>query len=87
MSDNSKFTNGANNRVRWVRFERGLSQEKAAALIGFNAQYFSKVERGEIDGSVEFWRNFKDAFEISDSEIWAVINNYPLPFNKEIKGG
>ena len=30
------------------------------------------------DGCVEFWRNFKKAFNLSDAEIWAVIENRPL---------
>ena len=68
-----------NARMRLIRFENGnLSQEQAAAMIGFNAQYFSRVERGMNDGCVEFWRNFKNAFNLSDSEIWAVIENRPI---------
>lgn len=68
-----------NARMRLIRFENGnLSQEQAAAMIGFNAQYFSRVERGMNDGCVEFWRNFKNAFNLSDSEIWAVIENKPI---------
>ena len=68
-----------NERMKLIRFKcNDMSQEKAAALCGFNAQYFSRVERGMNDGSIEFWRNFKKAFNLSDSEIWAVIENYPL---------
>lgn len=72
-----------NERMKLIRFKcNDMSQEKAAALCGFNAQYFSRVERGMNDGSVEFWRNFKKAFNLSDAEIWAVIDNYPI--NAEI---
>lgn len=74
---NFKFERNA--RMRMIRFENGnISQETAAAKCGFNAQYFSRVERGMNDGSIEFWRNFKNAFNLSDSEIWAVIENRPL---------
>ena len=67
-----------NARLRLLRFKNGLSQEETAAKIGFNAQYFSRVERGMVDGSVEFWRNIKTAFNLSDSEIWAMIENQPI---------
>ena len=75
----AKYKYCRNARMRMIRFENGnISQEKAAAMIGFNAQYFSRVERGMNDGCVEFWRNFKKAFNLSDAEIWAVIENRPL---------
>lgn len=76
--DESSFKYNRNARMRLIRFDRGMSQETAADLCGFNAQYFSRVERGMNDGSIEFWRNFKNAFNLSDSEIWAVIENRPL---------
>lgn len=80
----SGFLYERNARMRMIRFNNGnLSQETAAAMIGFNAQYYSRVERGMNDGCVEFWRNFKKAFNISDSEIWAIMNNYPIETNKE----
>ena len=81
--DKTAFIYDRNTRLRLLRFNNGLSQEQTAAKIGFNAQYFSRVERGMIDGSVEFWRNLKNAFNLSDSEIWALIENYPL----DEKGG
>ena len=75
----TKYKYERNARMRMIRFENGnISQEKAASMIGFNAQYFSRVERGMNDGCVEFWRNFKKAFNLTDTEIWAVIENRPL---------
>lgn len=67
-----------NARLRLLRFKNGLSQEETAAKIGFNAQYFSRVERGMIDGSIEFWRNLKVVFNLSEYEIWAMIDNYAI---------
>ena len=82
------FLYDRNARLRLLRFKNGLSQEETAAKIGFNAQYFSRVERGMTDGSVEFWRNIKTAFNLSDSEIWAMIENQPIEEkNTENKGG
>ena len=65
-----------NMRMKGVRIENGnLSQLKAAALMGFTAQYYSRVERGMIDGSVEFWRTFADVFHLSDAIAWQIMTN------------
>lgn len=77
-----------NARLRLLRYNNGdLSQEETADKIGFNSQYFSRVERGMIDGSIEFWRNIKTAFNVSDSDIWAMIENRPLDEEKATKKG
>ena len=65
-----------NMRMKGVRIANGnLSQLKAAALMGFSTQYFSRVERGMIDGSVEFWRIFARTFNLSDAVAWQIMNN------------
>ncbi len=81
----SAFNYDRNARLRLLRYNNDLSQEETAAKIGFSAQYFSRVERGMYDGSVEFWRNLKNTFNISDSEIWAYIENYPIKETNETK--
>lgn len=72
-----------NARLRLLRLKNGLSQKETAAKIGFNAQYFSRVERGMIDGSIEFWRNLKTVFHLSAFEVWAMIDNYAIDENEE----
>ena len=77
-----------NARLRLLRYNNGdLSPEQTADKIGFNPQYFSRVERGMIDGSIEFWRNIKTAFNVSDSDIWAMIENRPIKEEKATKKG
>lgn len=72
----SKTKYRRNMRMKGVRIENGnLSQLKAAALMGFTAQYYSRVERGMIDGSVEFWRTFADVFHLSDAIAWQIMTN------------
>lgn len=84
--DETAFMFERNARLRLLRFKNGLSQEETAAKIGFNAQYFSRVERGMNDGSIEFWRNIKTAFNVSDSDIWAMIENRPIEEKATKKG-
>lgn len=81
--DETAFMFERNARLRLLRFKNGLSQEETAAKIGFNAQYFSRVERGMIDGSIEFWRNLKTVFHLSEFEIWAMIDNYAITEKEE----
>lgn len=65
-----------NMRMKGVRIANGnLSQVKAAEIMGYSTQYFSRVERGMIDGTVEFWRTFAKTFNLSDAVAWQIMNN------------
>lgn len=74
MAANTK--NVRNVRMKAVRINNGnLTQKQAAAKMGFTTQYYSRVERGMIDGCIDFWRHFAEAFQIPDSIVWEIINN------------
>ena len=45
--------------------------------MGFTTQYYSRVERGMIDGCIDFWRHFAEAFKIPDSAVWEIVTNRP----------
>ena len=83
MAANTK--NVRNVRMKAVRINNGnLTQKQAAAKIGFTTQYYSRVERGLIDGCIDFWRHFAEAFEIPDSNVWEIINNIALTINATV---
>ena len=68
--------NVRNFRMKAVRINNGnLTQKQAAAKMGFTTQYYSRVERGMIDGCIDFWRHFAEAFQIPDFQVWEIINN------------
>lgn len=74
MAENTK--NVRNVRMKAVRINNGnLTQKQAAAKMGFTTQYYSRVERGMIDGCIDFWRHFAEAFQIPDFQVWEIINN------------
>ena len=74
MAANTK--NVRNVRMKAVRINNGnLTQKQAAAKMGFTTQYYSRVERGMIDGCIDFWRHFAEAFQIPDFQVWEIINN------------
>ena len=80
MAANTK--NVRNVRMKAVRINNGnLTQKQAAAKMGFTTQYYSRVERGLIDGCIDFWRHFAEAFKIPDSAVWEIINNKESTIN------
>lgn len=55
-------------RIRQLRTERNLSQEKLAELTGFHRTYIGMVERGERNISLSNIGVFAKAFEMTVSE-------------------
>jgi len=56
-------------RIRQLRTERGLSQEKLAELTGFHRTYIGMVERGERNISLSNIGVFAKVFEMSVSDL------------------
>ena len=57
--------NSFGDRIRILRKEENLSQEKLADLTGFHRTYIGMVERGERNVSLKNLKVFADAFEMS----------------------
>ena len=56
-------------RVRHLRTQAGLSQEKLAFLTGFHRTYIGMIERGERNISLTNILVFAKAFEMDASEL------------------
>jgi transcriptional regulator with XRE-family HTH domain len=56
-------------RIRELRTQRGLSQEKLAELTGFHRTYIGMVERGERNISLSNVAVFARIFTLSVSEL------------------
>ena len=70
-------------RMKAIRIQRGdMSQAEAAARIGVRKRYYEQIERGEIDGNVNFWICYKNAFRLTESEAWQIMENLPTAENK-----
>jgi transcriptional regulator with XRE-family HTH domain len=52
-------------RLREIREQKGISQEKLAALAGLNRTYISKIERGERNVSLETAARLASVLEIN----------------------
>ncbi|MGD9631045.1 MAG: helix-turn-helix domain-containing protein [Pyrinomonadaceae bacterium] len=56
-------------RIRQLRMERGLSQERLAELTGFHRTYIGMIERGERNLSLSNIGVFAKVFELEISEL------------------
>ena len=61
------------NRIRELRTETGLSQEKFAAKIGMDRTYFASVELGKRNISIINLEKIADGLEISLAEMFRNI--------------
>jgi len=57
-------------RIKELRKKKGCSQEKLALLIGMDRTYYSSVESGKRNISLENIKKIADGFEISIEELF-----------------
>ena len=57
------------NNLRYIRFQKGLSQEKFYEQFNLNPKYLASIERGEINIGVEFLANLAIALEVPITEL------------------
>jgi transcriptional regulator with XRE-family HTH domain len=61
-------------RVRWLRNQRGWSQEEFAKIVGLDRSYVGGVERGERNISLENISMIAEGFSVSLSELFNYEN-------------
>jgi transcriptional regulator with XRE-family HTH domain len=61
-------------RIKTLREERGLSQEKFAEKCGFDRTYISLLERGKRNPSYINLLKVAEGFEISISDLLDISN-------------
>ena len=61
------------NRIRELRTQTGLSQEKFAQKIGMDSTYFASVELGKRNISIVNIEKISNGLEISLSELFKDI--------------
>ena len=57
------------NRIRFLRTQKGLSQEKLSFLTGFHRTYIGMIERGERNISLTNILVFSKAFEMDVAQL------------------
>lgn len=61
------------NRLRELRTKTGLSQEKFALKIGLDRTYYSSVENGKRNVSLQNIKKIADGLDVSLSELFKGI--------------
>ena len=62
-------------RIRELRLEKGLSQEKFALLIELDRTYYASVESGKRNISLINIKKIADGLEISVSDLFRGLND------------
>ena len=58
------------NRIKELRHQQGLSQEKFALKIDMDRTYYASVEAGKRNVSIKNIKKIADGFEISLEELF-----------------
>ena len=61
------------NRVKELRLEKGLSQEKLALKIGMDRTYYASVEKGRRNIALQNIKKIADGLEVSLSDLFKDI--------------
>ncbi len=75
------------NRIKQLRLEKNISQEKLSFLTGFHRTYIGMIERGERNISLSNIAMFAKVFELNVSELldFKIINPNHNYENYEMK--
>lgn len=84
---NEFLLNEFGNRVKQLRLQKRVSQEKLSFLTGFHRTYIGMIERGERNISLSNMAVFAKVFEINISELLdlKIVNPKHSFKNYEIK--
>lgn len=61
--------------LKLFRVKKNLSQDEFADAIGCTRATYSSIESGKRDGRLTFWNDVQTAFNVPDSEMWALLKN------------
>lgn len=58
-----------------LRGGKGLTQDDIAKRLDITRETYSRVERGDADGTVGFWCKMQEVFSLSDNEVWELVKD------------
>ena len=61
--------------LKVFRVRHKMTQAQFAEKIGVKRALYAAVENGARNGTLAFWEQFKNAFNIPESEIWRYTQN------------
>lgn len=57
-------------RLKRIRLEKGLTQVELAQKANMNANYYAKIERGEIKPAPEIYEKIAKALKVTAADIF-----------------
>lgn len=63
-----------NVELKKFRVGLDLTQAEIAAKMGVTRERYQKAESGAREVRQDFWRQLQAAFNLSDAQIWALMN-------------
>ena len=61
------------NEMRKIRLENYVEVNDIANRCNTTKNNIYLIERGERNGSFDFWCKYQEAFEIKDEDMWRII--------------
>lgn len=62
-------------KLKLLRVENNLTQNEMAKKTGVSIATYNKIENGTRNGSMEFWKNVQIAFNLTDAEVWNILQD------------
>lgn len=70
MKDSDAITLKTAKRLRTIRIDRNLTQAQVADKAKMSANYYAKIERGEIRPSINIYERIAKALKVTAAEIF-----------------
>ena len=62
-------------KFKEFRENLGLTQLEMSKSINYSLAYIKKIEAGERQGSIEFWKQIQKVHNIDNNQVWRLISN------------
>ncbi len=56
--------------LKVFRIKQKLSQNEMAKRLNVGRSTYVEIENGKRDGSIRFFNNLQDEFQLTDDEVW-----------------
>jgi transcriptional regulator with XRE-family HTH domain len=70
MKDSDAITIKTAKRLRAIRIDRNLTQAQVADKAKMSANYYAKIERGEVRPSIATYEKIAKALKITSAELF-----------------
>lgn len=70
MKDSDAITLKTAKRLRAIRIDRDLTQSQVAEKAKMSANYYAKVERGEVRPSIDMYERIAKALKTTATELF-----------------